>query len=294
MRAPFFVVLPLLPFFLNLTAAPLLPNSTVSNQKRYKETSAAAPNKPTVAQPASEREVEAAVAKLFSSTLQALSKRGLAPPPESASTPIGAAGGSDNLRLRQAEVRLKARLEEIAAINEHQFRHLVDKYNNSTEGPLDASAWVRRDSSFLAQGYLQAVDQEAALLRIENEASSNMEMQAALEAQEENRMRLAGINPDQFVETKDCLFCSDKRHQYPLEPMNIPLLNRFMNTSGKIMGRHLTGLCRKHQSKVTKTIKWARSLNIVSYKRSVFSINNPFKSVDTHYEPVPVNRYEED
>lgn len=253
----------------------------------------ATPNKPTIAQPASEREVEAAVARLFSATLQALSRRGLAPPPESAAAPIGATGVTDNIRLRQAEVRLKARLEEIAAVNEHQFRHLIDKYSNSSEGPLDSSTWIRRDSSFLAQGFLQAVEQEAALLRIEHEASTNMEMQMAIEAQEENRMRMAGLNPDQFTETKECLFCSDRRHSYPLEPMNIPLLTRFLNTSGKIMGRHLTGLCKKHQSKVTKTIKWARSLNLVSYKRSVFAINNPFKPVDTHYEPVPVSRFEE-
>lgn len=252
----------------------------------------ATPNRPTVAQPATEREVEAAVAKLFSSTLQALSQRGLAPAPENSSSPVGSSNSSENAQVRQAESRIRARLEEIAAINEHQFRHLFEKYSNSLDGSLDASAWVRRDAAFISAGYLQAVEEEAAILRIENEASSSLEMQEAIEAQEENRMRLAGLNPDQFTESKECLFCSDQRHHYPLDPMNIPLLNRFLNTSGKIMGRHLTGLCKKHQAKVTRTIKWSRSLNIVTYKRSVFAINNPFKSVDTHHEPVPVNRFE--
>jgi ribosomal protein S18 len=59
------------------------------------------------------------------------------------------------------------------------------------------------------------------------------------------------------------------RDQFPLEPMNVNLLLRFMNPSGFIKPRNKTGLCRTMQQRVARTIKHARTLGLFSY-RSMF------------------------
>lgn len=76
-----------------------------------------------------------------------------------------------------------------------------------------------------------------------------------------------------------CLFCSSHRHAFPLEPMNVPLLARHMTTNGQILPRQATGLCKRHQAKLAKTIKQARHLNLFTHKKSEYRINNVFKPV---------------
>jgi len=75
-----------------------------------------------------------------------------------------------------------------------------------------------------------------------------------------------------------CLFCSEHRHRFPLDPMNVPLLARHMNASGQILPRTATGLCRRHQAKLARTIKHARHLNLFTHKKSIYRINNVFKT----------------
>jgi len=48
-----------------------------------------------------------------------------------------------------------------------------------------------------------------------------------------------------------------------------------MSTSGTILSRKVNGLCRKMQSKITRTIKYARGLGLFSYKHGEFTIRNP-------------------
>jgi len=72
-----------------------------------------------------------------------------------------------------------------------------------------------------------------------------------------------------------CLFCSRHSHEFPLEPMNIPLLTKFMTTAGEILPRHTNGLCKKMQSKVAHTIKHARSLGLFSRSHGIFQVKNP-------------------
>jgi len=75
-----------------------------------------------------------------------------------------------------------------------------------------------------------------------------------------------------------CLFCSEHRHRFPLDPMNVPLLARHMNASGQILPRTATGLCKRHQAKLARTIKHARHLNLFTHKKSIYRINNVFKT----------------
>jgi ribosomal protein S18 len=86
---------------------------------------------------------------------------------------------------------------------------------------------------------------------------------------------------------RECLLCSDSRHEFPLEPMNVPFLRRFMNTSGNILGRPQTGLCRKHQSKVQKTIKWAKHIGIFQYKDG-FQVFNPARTTAAEAEEIEI------
>eukprot|EP01124_Arcella_intermedia_P017238 TRINITY_DN24019_c0_g1_i1.p1 TRINITY_DN24019_c0_g1~~TRINITY_DN24019_c0_g1_i1.p1 ORF type:complete len:319 (-),score=35.44 TRINITY_DN24019_c0_g1_i1:57-1013(-) len=80
-----------------------------------------------------------------------------------------------------------------------------------------------------------------------------------------------------------CLFCSPYRQQYPLEPMNVHLLKSFMTSAGFIKSRRQTGLCKKMQGRVAKTIKHARALGLFSYKGGSFTIRNPVMCPEDEY-----------
>jgi len=91
-----------------------------------------------------------------------------------------------------------------------------------------------------------------------------------------------------------CLFCSPQSHLYPLEPMNIPLLTQFMSTSGSILPRRVNGLCKKMQSRITRTIKYSRTLGLFSYKHGTFTIRNPSYVEDERRPNEDENSYTED
>jgi len=50
-----------------------------------------------------------------------------------------------------------------------------------------------------------------------------------------------------------------------LHPTNIPLLSKFLMSSGMIKGKKYTGLCAKCQRKVAKTIKFSRQLGLIPF-----------------------------
>jgi small subunit ribosomal protein S18 len=61
---------------------------------------------------------------------------------------------------------------------------------------------------------------------------------------------------------KKCFFCEEKK-----EPTfeDTGVLQRFLTERGKIIARSRNGLCAKHQKAVTKNIKHARYLALLSF-----------------------------
>jgi small subunit ribosomal protein S18 len=61
---------------------------------------------------------------------------------------------------------------------------------------------------------------------------------------------------------KKCYFCSEGK-----EPtfLDIAILNRFMTERGKIIPRSRSGLCSKHQKRLTLAIKHARHLALLPF-----------------------------
>ena len=59
---------------------------------------------------------------------------------------------------------------------------------------------------------------------------------------------------------KKCYFCSEKK-----EPTfeDTAVLSRFMTDRAKIISRLRSGLCAKHQKRVTVNIKYARHLGLL-------------------------------
>ncbi len=59
-----------------------------------------------------------------------------------------------------------------------------------------------------------------------------------------------------------CFFC-----QYKTEPSfkEVENLEKFLSPRKKILGREKTGICAKHQRKLTKHIKYARFLALIPY-----------------------------
>lgn len=61
---------------------------------------------------------------------------------------------------------------------------------------------------------------------------------------------------------KKCYFCSEKK-----EPTfeDTAVLNRFMTERAKIISGLRSGLCSKHQKRVTLSIKYARHLGLLPF-----------------------------
>lgn len=59
-----------------------------------------------------------------------------------------------------------------------------------------------------------------------------------------------------------CFFC-----QMKVEPSfkDIENLKKFVSLRGKILSREKTGVCAKHQRKLSKQIKYARYLALIPY-----------------------------
>jgi len=59
-----------------------------------------------------------------------------------------------------------------------------------------------------------------------------------------------------------CPFCKDS-----LEPdyKDVDRISRFVSDRGKILGRSRTGVCSKHQRRLTRAIKRARHLGLLPY-----------------------------
>ncbi len=58
-------------------------------------------------------------------------------------------------------------------------------------------------------------------------------------------------------------FCAEKIEK--IDYKDVATLQRFISESGKIMPRRMTGTCAKHQRALTKAIKRARQVALLSY-----------------------------
>lgn len=68
--------------------------------------------------------------------------------------------------------------------------------------------------------------------------------------------------PRQMEAKKECFFCKEKKNPDFLE---YELLKRFISERGKIYSRARSGLCSKHQRKLTTEIKRARLLSFLPF-----------------------------
>jgi len=64
---------------------------------------------------------------------------------------------------------------------------------------------------------------------------------------------------------RECRYCVEKVRD--ISPFNSELRD-FLTDKGKILGRRTTGLCAKHQRKLTKAVKQARNLGVLPYVAS--------------------------
>lgn len=65
-----------------------------------------------------------------------------------------------------------------------------------------------------------------------------------------------------YPKIKFCFFCTGK-----IEPSinDIETLKKFVSERGKILSRLRSGLCKKHQSALTKAVKQARFLALLPF-----------------------------
>ncbi len=61
----------------------------------------------------------------------------------------------------------------------------------------------------------------------------------------------------------DCYFC--KKGIKEIDFKDTELLRKFISGLGKIKAKKRTGICSKHQRKLARAIKRARSLGLLSY-----------------------------
>jgi small subunit ribosomal protein S18 len=62
--------------------------------------------------------------------------------------------------------------------------------------------------------------------------------------------------------TKKCTFCVEKK---TVTYSDVEVLNRYLSERGKIIARVRTGVCAKHQRRLTTAVKRARHLALVPF-----------------------------
>jgi small subunit ribosomal protein S18 len=66
-----------------------------------------------------------------------------------------------------------------------------------------------------------------------------------------------------FRRKKVCKFCTEKIDAIPYR--DVRLLQGFVAERGKIVPRRLTGVCTKHQRRLTRAIKQARNIALLPF-----------------------------
>jgi len=246
-------------------------------------------------------QVHSQVARLFQSTL---GSSGVSLHPDDAEL---------RREAEEAQQRLMARLAEVHKNNPDSFERLVDLINQEAaneaatkeedkilEGTIPGTRNPPWAGSAVWKAFFEDLKEEAASehvnmdesdlqrdgLRLDNNETQVMDPFEILAGgdveddlitnQMEDTFKLEEFSHKTLKKCKGtCLFCSADREQFPLEPMNVHLLRGFMTSAGFIKSRRQTGLCKKMQGRVSKTIKHARALGLFSYKGGSFRIRNP-------------------
>ena len=66
-----------------------------------------------------------------------------------------------------------------------------------------------------------------------------------------------------YGRVKVCRFCANP--DLAIDYKDVELLRKFTNKRGKIIARRLSGLCAKHQRKVTESVKRARFVALMPF-----------------------------
>jgi small subunit ribosomal protein S18 len=69
-----------------------------------------------------------------------------------------------------------------------------------------------------------------------------------------------------FGRRRVCQFCADATIE--IDYKDPKLLSRFVTERGKIIPRRITGVCAKHQRKLTSSIKQSRHIALMPYTSS--------------------------
>ncbi|MFW5853666.1 MAG: 30S ribosomal protein S18 [Patescibacteria group bacterium] len=64
---------------------------------------------------------------------------------------------------------------------------------------------------------------------------------------------------------KQCYFCTT--NQKDIDYKNIEQLEKFLNPHARIMGRRRSGVCAKHQRRLSQAVKRARFLALLPFTR---------------------------
>ena len=89
-------------------------------------------------------------------------------------------------------------------------------------------------------------------------------------AQRKERSRRLVVKP------KVCTFCSDKT---AIDYKNVALMQRFVSDRGKIVPRRRTGVCAKHQRRLSQAIKRSRYLALLpASPNHVYNISSDKKT----------------
>jgi small subunit ribosomal protein S18 len=68
-----------------------------------------------------------------------------------------------------------------------------------------------------------------------------------------------------YLRKKVCRFCTDKNIK--IDYKEVDMLRRFTTEGGKIIPRRITGNCAKHQRIIALTIRQARAIALLPYKK---------------------------
>jgi small subunit ribosomal protein S18 len=64
---------------------------------------------------------------------------------------------------------------------------------------------------------------------------------------------------------KQCLFCSQNSKE--IDYQEVELLRRFVSSQSKIIDPRHTGICAKHQRRLSRAIKQARTMGLLPFVR---------------------------
>jgi len=76
-------------------------------------------------------------------------------------------------------------------------------------------------------------------------------------------MKKTTMRPKRKIITpKKCVFCDEQKTPHYSD---VTMLSKFVSERGKMLGRVRTGLCAKHQRRLTDAVKYARHLALLPF-----------------------------